>query len=388
MLLSLTGYSSTVSKVLRQKEKYLFPDDGNRSPIKKSKGKLPDIERALSIWARNNQRQGLPLTDAAIREKALFFASTVGGPEGHQKVLSSSWLEKFKQKNGLTGPKSRKGSVDAVNDLEGGGSGHSNISLTTHTPSGVSPISPNGVTTPSPLSPELHQIRLNKDGSDGLPDCANDFRHSHSQSTTSLESIPSLPANVTSPGTLIFSSENPFTTTSQSRVLNPGSNSSRPRSQTFPMTGTEPGLVSNGSSDHVSPKSALHQSLSTTVLEEDTASTPPSDPGVIKRNRSNPEIKTTSMHPPPLPNSNAVSPISSPGSPTQDEARKALELVMNYFQNQPSGLGAQDYMTIGKLMEKLELAQNQAAALPRGLHRIDEHADVPRVSKKRSIHTL
>jgi hypothetical protein len=128
--------------------------------------------------------------------------------------------------------------------------------------------------------------------------------------------------------------------------------------------------------------------MSTTVLEEDIASTPPSDPGVIKRNRSNPEIKTASMHPPPLPNSSAVSPISSPGSPTQDEARKALELIMNYFQNQPSGLGAQDYITIGKLMEKLELAQTQAAALPRGLHRIDEHADGPRVSKKRSIHTL
>lgn len=93
------------------------------------------------------------------------------------------------------------------------------------------------------------------------------------------------------------------------------------------------------------------------------------------------------MQPPPLPNSATVSPISSPGSPTHDEARRALELVVNYFNNQPTGLGAQDYLTIGKLMEKLELAQNQAAGL-RGLHRIDEHADGHRVSKKRSIHTL
>ncbi|CAN9196467.1 unnamed protein product [Alternaria alternata] len=69
---------STVSKVLRQKEKYLYQDDGSRSPIKRSKGKFPDIERALSNWARNHQRQGLPLSDAIIREKARFFAQTVG----------------------------------------------------------------------------------------------------------------------------------------------------------------------------------------------------------------------------------------------------------------------------------------------------------------------
>jgi hypothetical protein len=114
----------------------------------------------------------------------------------------------------------------------------------------------------------------------------------------------------------------------------------------------------------------------------------PDERPLIKRNRSNPEIKTTSMQPPPLPKSNTVSPVSTPGSPTQDEARRALELVMSYFQNQPTGLGPQEYISIGKLMEKLELAQNQASGLPGGLHRIDEHADSPRVSKKRSIHTL
>ncbi|KAI4120628.1 MAG: hypothetical protein LQ347_007065, partial [Umbilicaria vellea] len=84
----------TVSKVLRQKDKYLFPDDGSRSPIKRSKGKFPDIERALSNWARNHQRQGLPLNDSIIRDKARFFATTVGSSDSHAKVNSSSWLEK------------------------------------------------------------------------------------------------------------------------------------------------------------------------------------------------------------------------------------------------------------------------------------------------------
>lgn len=42
-----------MSKVLRNKEKYLMQDDGSRSPIKRAKGRSPDIERALAVWAKN-----------------------------------------------------------------------------------------------------------------------------------------------------------------------------------------------------------------------------------------------------------------------------------------------------------------------------------------------
>ena len=46
----------------------------------------------------------------------------------------------------------------------------------------------------------------------------------------------------------------------------------------------------------------------------------------------------------------------SPQSPSQDDARRALELVIDYCQNQPSGmLEPQDYVTIGRLMEKLKI---------------------------------
>lgn len=47
---------STVSKVLRQKEKYLLQDEGSRSPVKRAKGRSPDIERALAVWAKNHVR--------------------------------------------------------------------------------------------------------------------------------------------------------------------------------------------------------------------------------------------------------------------------------------------------------------------------------------------
>jgi hypothetical protein len=61
---------------------------------------------------------------------------------------------------------------------------------------------------------------------------------------------------------------------------------------------------------------------------------------------------------------------------------------MNYFQHQPAGLAAQEYVTIGKLMERLELAKNHQGPLLGGLSRIDEHDDVPRVTKKRSIQNI
>ncbi|EEH39376.1 hypothetical protein PAAG_08645 [Paracoccidioides lutzii Pb01] len=382
---------STVSKVLRQKEKYLYPDDGSRSPIKKSKGKFPDIERALSNWVRNHQRQGGQLSDAMIKEKALFFASTVGGPENHQKILSSSWLEKFKQKNYLLSTQSRKGSVDTVNELEIPKNGLSNTSLSSQNPNGLSPLSQSGTTTPSPLSPKQRQSSLKQESFDGaLSEYASEFRkQSHSQSANSVDRTTTLATTITSPNSIVFS-ENPFSPENQSRVPpDLGSNSSRPRSQTFPIAGTEPSSVANGSSDHVSPKNVFQPSTSPGVDDEEHGNTRPSssESSSIKRNRSNPEIKTSSMQPPSLPKSSTVSPISSPGSPTHDEARRALELVVNYFNNQPAGLGAQEYLTIGKLMEKLELAQNQAVG-QRGLPRIDEHSDGPRVSKKRSIHTL
>ena len=51
----------------------------------------------------------------------------------------------------------------------------------------------------------------------------------------------------------------------------------------------------------------------------------------------------------------------SPSSPSQDEARRALELVIDYCQNELSGmLEPQDYVTIGRLMEKLNLHRQGA----------------------------
>ncbi|CRG92888.1 hypothetical protein PISL3812_09963 [Talaromyces islandicus] len=83
---------STVSKILRRKEEYLGIGDGTRSPIKKNKGKVPDLEKAIVNWARNYQRQKILLTDAMIEEKARRFAEICG------EVLTPDRLQHFKQK--------------------------------------------------------------------------------------------------------------------------------------------------------------------------------------------------------------------------------------------------------------------------------------------------
>ncbi|KAJ5678915.1 hypothetical protein N7462_007159 [Penicillium macrosclerotiorum] len=384
---------STVSKVLRQKEKYLNPDDGNRSPIKRTKGRVPDIEKALSNWARNFQRQGYRLNDEMIKEKALFFASTCGCPEGKDKVLTTSWLEKFKQKNSLMGAKPRKGSQDGRSGRRSGSNSPTRINTDVQSP-GRSPAASASPTNGShgfgsPLSPARSQESVKKELSDTLPELTGGYQqHGHSQSTTSLDTTSS--AGMTSPTSTLVS-DSPFTPTSQSRLS--GLNGARPRSQTFPLVPIDPGLLSADDSQTSKVEGSVSVAILESPIDMDETSRPAMkgfDPtNVIKRNRSNPEIKVNSMQPPPMfSKSTTVSPISAPGSPTQDEARRALELVMNYFQHQPAGLAAQEYVTIGKLMERLELAKGQQTTLLGGLTRIDEHDDGPRVSKKRSIHNL
>lgn len=62
---------------------------------------------------------------------------------------------------------------------------------------------------------------------------------------------------------------------------------------------------------------------------------------------------------------------SAPSSPTPEDARRALDTLLNWFQQAPSGLVDQnDYMTVLKLTEKLRLQSH--ATLPGGLHRIAE----------------
>lgn len=72
------------------------------------------------------------------------------------------------------------------------------------------------------------------------------------------------------------------------------------------------------------------------------------------------------------------------GSPTPEDARRALEVVMAFFQHQPSGVvDPQEYMAMGKLMEKLRLQGTSGGVpLPGGLHQIPEQEELGSISSR------
>ncbi|CAI9636889.1 unnamed protein product [Alternaria burnsii] len=366
---------STVSKVLRQKEKYLYQDDGSRSPIKRSKGKFPDIERALSNWARNHQRQGLPLSDAIIREKARFFAQTVGNSESHLKANSTSWLEKFKQKNHLMGARGRKGSLAEESE------GTSNPPSNAHTPGAISPTSPGGVSpATTTIKAKKSQENLKTESPDTY-DFSNHRRPFHSQSSTSLSSVftdtATSPTSLSSP---FFTPDSacgpsPFVGNRQPASGQPGSNNfQRPRSQTFPMlVGVEQYMSPPGSSDALTPKYVSSGTLDSPMTEMPTAL-----PAIDEGMSLSPTQVPNSMQPPPVPGASQIddkrsSADSSPITPSQEEAARALELVMNFFQSQNAGfvVEPQEYVTIGKLMEKLRIKRS-SESLPSEMRRVSE----------------
>ena len=411
---AINVWRSTVSKVLRQKEKYLYPEDGSRSPIKRSKGKFPDIERALANWAKNSQRQGLPLSDDLIRDKARFFATTVGGSECHVKVNSSVWLEKFKQKNELLGAKARTDSDAAESD----GGLHPDSKSGSETPSGISPISPDSAL---PGSPGPGQDTMKLSSPDSYLDFTAHYRHAHSQSTTSLITsysdntvVSGFSGDLRSPTSPFFSpasscGPSPCMPSQQARLpLLASASSLRPRRGTFPTIGAEPSyLTPPGSSEPSTPK-YLTQSMATPALESpmeemeepslsiDSTMHQHPQPGT-SANTPNLNNSPVSMAPPPNP-SMSISPsprigsssgVSSPTfPPSQDEARRALEVLMSFFHHQPSGVDPQEYITMGKLMEKLKL---QGSGLPGGMHSLTAgergEGGLP-INRKRSIHSL
>lgn len=310
-------------------------------------------------------------------------------------MLSASWLEKFKQENTLPVAKSRKGS-GGRKGVRSNSNSPTRINTdsanesTVHSPTGRSTVSPNCFG--SPLSPTHSHEGMKQEGTDEVPELAGGCQHGYSTSATALDTT-SYSVGMTSPTSTLVS-DSPFTPTSQHRLPTAGPNMNRPRSQTFPLVPIDPSLLSADDSQCAKTDQQMGVTILESPLEMDDHESHMAIKGtdpikMIKRNRSDPDINTESMQPPPsISKSSTVSPISAPSSPTQDEARRALEVIMDYFQSQPTGLAALEYVTIGKLMERLELTKNQHGPLLGGLTRIDEHDDVPRVSKKRSIQNI
>ncbi len=340
------------------------------------------------------QKQGRPLTDAAIKEKARFFATTVGPNESHLKTNSSSWLEKFKQKNGIGGGKLiRRASETNISD-SGSLNPDSAGPSASQTPNGISPTSPSGLASPSPLSATKSEEDLKSDQINGYLEFGQEnggYRHSNSQSTTSLSSAftdtaPSSfsggPGSPTTP--FAFSPDNnsgSWLPSQQARLPPPGNNFQRPRSQTFPMLGIDPSFISSQNNEPLTPKYNLPVTAPSSALDSPIHEMPP--PFGMDSTISSPPLHALhhsssngSMAPPstgtPITGLHSPPGSSAPSSPTQDDARRALDTLINFFNQAPNGLVDQnEYMTVLKLTERLRLQQN-SGPLPGGLHRIAE----------------
>ncbi|KAI1601546.1 hypothetical protein PtrCC142_005957 [Pyrenophora tritici-repentis] len=296
------------------------------------------------------------------------------------------------------GARSRKGSIAEESE------GTSNPPSNAHTPGAISPTSPGGV-SPGTVTMKTKKSEENlKTESPDTYEYMNRRRPFHSQSSTSLSSVftdtapSSFSAGATSPTSL----SSPFFTPDsacgpspfmgrQSANGQPGSgNFQRPRSQTFPMlVGVEQYMSPPGSSDALTPKY-----VSSGTLDSPMADMPGSLPAIDEGMSLSPTQAPNSMQPPPIPSAAGhmddkdSSADSSPITPSQEEAARALELVMNFFQSKSAGLDIepQEYVTIGKLMEKLRIKRS-SESLPSDMRRVSEPSfTTPKLESIDAIH--
>ena len=281
----------------------------------------------------------------------------------------------------------------------------------TQTPDANSPTSPLDAISPNTISSMPSRDNLRGDDQDTYFKFSGGY-HTYSPHTTSPltgqvpDGGPRSAFSITSqsPGARFHS---PTHTTPSSSFIpsqtpqsaSLGANSIRSRGQTFPVLGIDTSMSSQ-SENMISKQLDDLMSVPTleTPVEEygsrSTSSIATSDAAHLGT-RSASATSTShqgsppSVMPPPL-RPASVSPLAGsyslfPSTPTQDDARNAMDLVMRFFQSQPNGVVDPDeYMTMGKLMEKLKV-QGPLNELPGGMHSIDIQNEI---SKKRSTHSL
>jgi hypothetical protein len=142
------------------------------------------------------------------------------------------------------------------------------------------------------------------------------------------------------------------------------------------LIGVEQYMSPPASSEALTPKY-----MNSTALDSPMTEVPPSMATIEEAMHTSPPQVTASMQPPPLPTvsiPNQPSDMSHAGvdscpvTPSQEEAARALEVVMSFFQQQPHGfVEPQEYVMIGKLMEKLKIKRS-SESLHSGMRRVSE----------------
>jgi len=345
------------------------PKEETTSPGKKMKVKLPDVEKTLANWARNQQKKCQPITTDELRKQVLMFTS---GRSDQKTFTSIDWLERFQRRHLGNDFRSR----DREDTAE---------TSTSHSETlDNSPDSSNGLVSP-PMS--------------AIEDAGPSFRYHSAEDVFEFddyEDSPLLPhgfsSNLDTNSGLLISSNSPEM--NRDYVSSPFKDET-PTEMSFPRqrSMTLPHLAANVKSPPASSAPsipALPVRSLTTVSEHRQASVDPRQ--TMKRHKSVPDIhdaevvRYSAMQPPPLPRSADISPLSIPSTPTpQDETLLALHKIQRLLEQRPDIAEPDDYVMIGKLMEKLKLLRTRSPTgtpiLPGGMHRIDS----PRLSKKRTV---
>ncbi|KAK8021193.1 centromere binding protein b [Apiospora arundinis] len=347
---------STVSKVLRNKDRWLSQEDRSGSPVKRIKGKNVDVERTFVNWVRNQLKKGIPLSDEAMLTKARTFHATTGSSENPAKIITQSWLDKTKRRHNI-GPGSmiRRASETAIPDNTRLSRDSPTLSIP-HTSGGVSPDSPTDQSSPTASANEENDTPSNF--TDFEP---NGYKYPHSQSTTSLSSAVTDPSSSAFSGSA-FSPASQFTFSpntdsglfDQARPSPGSSHLQRPRSQTLgnldldfdPVQSSEPPTPRYSLSATAPPsavESPAHEIAAPTFGMDSAIS-----PKTLHRSRSNSSLGMRST--------GGI--MSSPTSPSQDDARRAAGTLLHWMQNTQAGfVNNDDLYLVMRLTEKLGLQQ-------------------------------
>lgn len=404
--------NSTVSKVLSRKDKWLNPEDRSNSPIKKAKGKIPDIDKTLANWLRNEQHKGRQVSDSEIQEQARMYARPFR--EAETKINNPSWLEKFKQKHGMGGRLIRRASETNIPSAASKLQRTSPVLGDSQPSSAISSASPVHQHSASPFSgSRMGAEDDEKVGGNSMmmdfsePPSTTAYKHpaSTNQSTTSLGSMfnsenagSSFNDHTISPtgtGQFTFSPDPNVggflsTDASQARHLPPGGpNFQRPRSQTFPTLDLEYMNQSASQSNepdtpkYITGQQGVPSTAPSSALEspahEFTAAGPFGLDNTIASPHHHPlhhSSSASSLHSrqqqqqqgsstTPVIGSAALSSVaSSPVSPSQEDARRAADTLLSFIANSGpnSFVDQSDYNAVIRLTEKLRLHQQAQQA--------------------------
>ena len=98
--LASSTLATWVKKAAEIKNSYLNGDYNSKRKRLRPAG-YPEVEKALLKWFKSARDVNVPISGPFLMEKANDLAKLLGVPDGQFKI-SSGWLERFKERHGIS----------------------------------------------------------------------------------------------------------------------------------------------------------------------------------------------------------------------------------------------------------------------------------------------